>query len=169
MVPHDGERGVDTLPPGDARTQPQFGIVGIGEKIFVEAADLVEHLAAVHGGAAVRPQRGLHAIELSDVQRTGAAPSVLAIGPDQVPGFVDAPRIGSHQNFGRRHADVRAIFKDGVECRQPVGIRLGVVIQERDEFAGRGGDALVISRAKAAVDGVANQRRLGKFLLDALD
>ena len=77
-------RRIEAPPAGDARAQSQFGIVAIGEKVLVEAADAVQHLLAVHGRAAVRPEHFLFAVELPAVQRAAAAPAVLAVGEDQV-------------------------------------------------------------------------------------
>ena len=94
MVPHHGLGRVDAPPAGDARAQAQLGIVAVGEEVLVEAADLVQHSLAVHGGAAVRPEHFLFAVELAAVrarrcrargsgrrERSGGRPCRCAAGP----------------------------------------------------------------------------------------
>src|SRR5260221_216009 len=53
MVPYHRARSVPAAPSGDARAQPQFGIVAVREEVLIEAADFVQHLLPIHGGAAV--------------------------------------------------------------------------------------------------------------------
>ena len=57
MMAHDGGRDVETTPPGYSSAQTEFGVVAIGKQVFVETANLVQHGVAVHGRAAVGPDR----------------------------------------------------------------------------------------------------------------
>lgn len=43
-----------------------------------------------------------------------------------------------------------------MKTRKPGGLRLRVIVQKRDKGAARGGDSLVIRRAKATIFAVAN-------------
>ena len=45
-MPDHGVRSVPTRPAGDAAPQSQFSVVGVGEKVFIEAADLVVSFVA---------------------------------------------------------------------------------------------------------------------------
>ena len=92
MVPHHGGRHIDALPAGDARAQAELSVVAVGEEILVEAADLVQHALAVHGGASVRPKALVRKVELTAIQRAGSSPAILPVRVDQVSGLVDTRR-----------------------------------------------------------------------------
>src|SRR5258708_20205085 len=159
MMPHHGARRIKAQPPRDTRAQTEFGIVAICEKIFVEAADLLQHRFAVHWTAPVGPEASLFGVELSGVQRAAAAPGILPIGEHQVPGFIDARRVFPYQHLGARHPDLGTRGAGALQFRQPVRFRLGVVVEQGDEVAARGGNTLVVGRAEAAVLAIANLPR----------
>src|SRR5258706_14366467 len=107
MMPHYRIRNVETTPSGNTRAEAQFGVVAIREEIFIEAADLVQHLFPIHGGAAIRPQYFFGAIIAAIVRLASTTPAVLAVRINQVPGFVDAARVVVHHDLGRRHSNLR--------------------------------------------------------------
>ena len=107
MVPHHRLRRVDTAPSCDARAQSQLGVISVGEEIFIEPSDLIEHLLAIQRRAPVRPQDFLLPVELPGVERSTAPPAVLAIRKNEVPGFIDNAWVLPDENFAGRHANVR--------------------------------------------------------------
>ena len=159
MVPHHGAGRIEAFPAGDARPQSQFGVVGVCEEILVEAANPVQHGSAVHGGAAVGPQDLFDTIELAAVQCARTPALVLPVGIDQVPHLVDAARILVDQDLGSRHADLGMSLENAAERREPVRIGFRVVVEQGNELAPCGGDALVVGGAKAAVLRVADHAR----------
>ena len=160
VVPHHGLGRVDALPAGDARAQAQLGIVAIGEKILVETADLVQHLACGTGPrsrpATALPLRG----------RTGRGPSAPLPRPRFWPsGKIRWPALSMRRGSSHTSILLAAIPTSGrpeqarAERGQPARFGLGVVVQQGDELAARGGDALVVGGAEPAVFRIADHAR----------
>ena len=58
---------IEAQPPRNPRAQTEFSIIAVGEEIFVEAANLIQHRFAVHRGATVGPKYLLLMVELSAI------------------------------------------------------------------------------------------------------
>ena len=159
MMPHHRAGHIQAAPTRDPRAQPEFRIVGEHEEVFVEPANLVQHGFAEHGGAAIRPQAFLDALVLPAVDLAGAAAAVLAIRINQVSGFIDAPWILKDQHFGGGHTDVRCGVEGAAQVGEKVRRGLGIVVQQGDERAPRGGEGLIVGGAKAPVIGVGDDAR----------
>ena len=151
MMTHNGGGDIPASPTGDAAAQAELGVVAIGEKIFVESANLVQHCTPVHGGASIRPKGFFHFVVLAGVELAGAAPSILSVEIDQVGGFVDAARIFVDQDFRRGHSGIGVVFECTEQRGEPAGFRFGIVIKKSDEFASRLGESLIVGGAKAVV------------------
>lgn len=163
---HDSLRDVQALPSGYSSAQAEFGVVGVGEEVFVEAANLVEHRLAVHGGAAVGPEDFLDGVELTGVELTTAAPAILAVPKDEMAGFVDAVGGFPDEDFRGSHAELGMMLERSSEGSQPLGGGFGIVVEEGNQAAAGGGDALVVGGAEAAVVGVfddAEREKRGEF------
>ena len=150
-------RDVEAVPPGNAGAQSQFGVIGVCKEVLVKPSDLVEHLAAVHSRASIGPQHLLDTVILTHVDLARSSSSILAIEVDQVPGLVNSPGILMNEDLRRRHADIRPVHEGGRERFEPARVRLGVIIQQRDELACGSSESLVVCRAKPNVVRITNQ------------
>src|SRR3954469_7748484 len=105
MVPNNSFRRMNALPPGQTSSHAQFGVITIREQILVERTNLVQHLATVHGRAAVRPKKFIRRIELTAIALPGSSSAVLAVRPDKVSNFIDSRWILPHKHFACNHSD----------------------------------------------------------------
>lgn len=87
----------------------------------------------------------------------GAAPPVLAVRIDQVPGFVDQFRVFPQDDLGRGHAHFRLPVEDPQQRGQETGIRFRVVVEQRNEFAPPGRDPLVVGGAKPSIGRITDE------------
>lgn len=157
MVPHNCCRNIQACPAGDSAAQSQFRIVPVCKEILVKTSGLFQHLAAVHRRAAIRPEHFLHAVVLAPVDLARTTSSILAIEVDQMPGLIDAPPVLINENLRRRHAHLRSAIESRRQGLQPAGIRLGVVVQQRNKFAFRSGKPLIVCCAEPNVAAITNQ------------
>jgi hypothetical protein len=156
MTDHGGG-DVEAVPACDTGPESQFGVIGVCKKILVKTSDPVEHLAAIHRRASIGPQNLFDAVILTMVDLARSSSPILTVEVDEVAGLVNTPGILINQDLGRRHPDVRPIYKSGSQRFEPSRFRLRVIIQQRDKFALRGREPLVVCRAKSNVARVTNQ------------
>jgi hypothetical protein len=165
VVVNDSRRDIEAPPAGDSPPQPEFGVVGVGKEIFVKTADFGEHGAAVKRGAAIGPGGFLEAIVLAAVGLSGAAAAILAVGVNQMSGFVDNSAVLPSKNFRGRHAYFGIAFDSRQQLFEPAWFGLGVVVEQADELALGGLDALVVGGAKSAIPRILDGSDVLKRLL----
>src|SRR5260370_40470814 len=129
MVARPRPRNISELPARDPGAYAQLGVVGLREKILVEASNPFQHRTPVHGGASVRPEDFFDAVVLTRVQFSTSPPAVLAIRINQVADFIDALRTLIYEDLRRSHPHTRTAFKSARQSGQPIRRRLGVIIQ----------------------------------------
>ena len=151
MVVDDGGGSVTRTPACASGAEAEFGVVGIGKEIFVEAADLVEHGFAIEGGTAVGPENFAFGVVLTGVCFAAPAAAILPIPINAVTDLVDDTWAGGDENFRGNHADGGIAFDFREEGIEPLRFGYGVVVEEGDVGCGGDGDTSVIACAKAEI------------------
>src|SRR5260370_17088841 len=119
MVARPRPRNISELPARDPGAYAQLGVVGLREKILVEASNPFQHRTPVHGGASVRPEDFFDAVVLTRVQFSTSPPAVLAIRINQVADFIDALRILIYEDLRRTHPPIPTPFNTSPQTHQP--------------------------------------------------
>jgi hypothetical protein len=156
-MPDSSGGHVEAFPSGDPGPQSQLCVVGVGKEILIKPSNLVEHRAPVHSRASIRPENFFDSVELTGVQFATAPPAILAIRIDQMADFIDAARILVNEDFRSCHPYLGTAFESPTQRGKPIGFRLGVIIQQRDELGVGRRKALVISGTEATVNLITNQ------------
>src|SRR5271168_4073269 len=155
MTDHRSGR-VNTSPACNAGAQSEFGVIGICKKVFVESSDQVQHGTAVHSRAAIGPEHFFHLIILAGVEFAAPSAAVLAVGINEMTGFVDTSRFLEDENFGSSHAHLGSSCKDTAQRLKPGRFRFRVIIQECDEFAIGRGETLIVGGAESSIAVISN-------------
>ena len=166
MVENFRVRGVEAAPSGDPGSKSQLCVIAIGEEIFVEPTDQVQHLTAVHRRASIRPDNLFDAVELAAVELAGAPATVLAVQENEMTCFVYSSWIVMDEDFGGGHSNVWMVVEHRCERLEPARIGLGVVVEKSDEVALGDSNALVVGGAEATVVVVADDAARGEVALN---
>jgi hypothetical protein len=147
---------VGAPPASPPAPQAKLRVIAVCEELFVEETDVVEHLAAVKGCTPVREEDLALAVILPPVDLAGTASAIEAVRVKQVTCLVDHVPPIVKQYLGSNHPGVR-VPGGPYEACQPLLIRNGVVVQERNELAGACPDPGVRSRAETGIQVKLNQ------------
>src|ERR1017187_3160568 len=157
MVLHYGLGNIETLPPGPAGAQAEIGILAVEEETVVEAANVVQHTAAVERRRAAGHE---DFFEHRKILGEAAVAALLAraVARHQHAGGIQAG-LAEEADLGSAHAGVGAGIEGGDEGGEPTRMSHGIVVEGGDIGRRGSAPALVDGRAETGIVRILNHAR----------